>query len=78
MKNNTPKTVLILGALAVVAAFIISNANAQGKITAGSAREAELLVKYDANANGKLDPAEIQTMKEHELMASKKKGGKKK
>ena len=79
MKKNTPTSVLILSALAVSAAFIVSVANARNeKISVKTNHEAAMIVKYDANGNSQLDPVASQTITEDELMAGKKKGKKKK
>lgn len=74
MKKSASKITLILSVLALAGAFIVPAAQAQDDKAAKKAkREAEMLKKYDANKNGKLDPDEEKKMKEDQAAAKAKK-----
>lgn len=74
MKKPATKLTLILSMLALSGAFIVPVAQAQDDKAAKKAkREADMLKKYDANKNGKLDADETAKMKEDQAKAKAKK-----
>jgi hypothetical protein len=74
MKKSASKITLILSVLAMAGAFIVPSAMAQDDKAAKKAkRDAEMLKKYDANKNGKLDPDEEKKMKDDQAAAKAKK-----
>ena len=74
MKKSASKITLILSVLAMAGAFIVPSAQAQDDKAAKKAkRDAEMLKKYDANKDGKLDEKETAKMKEDQAAAKAKK-----
>ncbi len=81
MKNTASKTILFTSLLALAGLFLTPAVHAQPDDTAKkekaekkAKRDAEVLKKYDKNANGKLDAGEEAAMKadQEKLKAEKK------
>lgn len=81
MKKLTSKLVLFTSLLALAGMFATPVVRAQGEDAAKAEkkakREAEMLKKYDANKDGKLDDAEKATMKADQEKAKAERAAKK-
>lgn len=74
MKPNTPKIVILLGALALAGAFSVS-VSAQNE-KSGPKLSREVLAQFDVDGNGKLDTAELARFEGSDDAKKGKKGPK--